>query len=88
MENIKSPCVLICSIEQNSGHCYGCGRTREEIAEWIDFTPEQRTRLMADVLPSRISKLERRPRRVTKRARQRNAATQRDVLEITSNSKI
>ena len=51
-----------------TGYCFGCGRTREEIAAWIDLTPEQRRTIMAG-LPARLETVERRPRRETRRAR-------------------
>jgi predicted Fe-S protein YdhL (DUF1289 family) len=51
-----------------TGYCFGCGRTRDEIAGWIGMTPEQRRAIM-DGLPARLETVERRPRRETKRAR-------------------
>lgn len=68
---MESPCIMICSIELESGHCYGCGRTRDEIAGWTLFSPETR-KLLMDELPARVAKLERRPRRQTKRSRMRD----------------
>jgi len=68
MNKIESPCILVCVIEQNSGYCYGCGRTRDEIADWSNYTDQQRSSLMPD-LPVRVSKLERKPRRKTRRRR-------------------
>lgn len=81
MTTITSPCVLVCSIEPNSGHCYGCGRTTDEIAGWMGFSVEARAALMEDELPIRVSKLERRPRRVTRRNR---TGARRDVLDLGS----
>ena len=65
---MESPCILVCSIDDATGYCYGCGRTREEIGAWTQYTPEQRRALMA-ALPERLSMVERRPRRETRRAR-------------------
>jgi predicted Fe-S protein YdhL (DUF1289 family) len=65
---IESPCILVCSVDVKTGYCFGCGRTREEIAGWLDMTPELRRELMA-VLPARLETVERRPRRETRRAR-------------------
>jgi len=31
---IKSPCVKVCQIDPNSGYCYACNRTMEEIIKW------------------------------------------------------
>ena len=80
---IKSPCILVCAIEPESGHCYGCGRSRDEIASWINYSHDERDVIM-DELPARVAKLERRPRRVTRRARMRGDTTRRDTLDISS----
>jgi len=66
MTLIDSPCVLICVIEQNSGYCYGCGRTRDEIAQWSTLAVADQKRLVGE-LPARVATLERRPRRKTRR---------------------
>lgn len=63
---MESPCILLCSIDMNTGHCYGCGRTRDEIAAWTMYSDERRKELMQE-LPARVAKLETRPRRVTRR---------------------
>lgn len=34
---IQSPCIGVCSIDENSGFCEGCFRTREEIQQWWDI---------------------------------------------------
>lgn len=68
MTAIESPCILVCSIDMRTGYCFGCGRTRDEIATWIDMTPQQR-RVVMDALPARLDTVERKPRRETRRAR-------------------
>jgi hypothetical protein len=80
---IKSPCILVCSLEPQSGYCYGCGRSGEEIAGWIDFTHEMRDKIMQE-LPARTAKLERKPRRITRRSRMRGDVKRRDVLDVSS----
>ncbi|MBX3596395.1 MAG: DUF1289 domain-containing protein [Rhizobiaceae bacterium] len=65
---IESPCILVCSIDERTGFCFGCGRTRSEIAEWIEMTSEERREIMAE-LPARLATVERKPRRETRRAR-------------------
>lgn len=64
---IESPCTLVCSIDLQSGFCFGCGRTGDEIASWIAYTPEKRQAVMAE-LPARMVGLEHVPRRKTKRS--------------------
>ncbi len=66
--SIESPCILVCSIDMKTGYCFGCGRTRDEIAGWIGMTQETRRDIMA-ALPARLETVERRPRRETRRAR-------------------
>jgi len=66
--DMKSPCILVCSIDLTSGLCFGCGRTREEIAGWIAMSDEERGAIM-DALPARLETLERKPRRETRRSR-------------------
>lgn len=68
MTEIDSPCILVCSIDLNTGYCFGCGRTRAEIASWIGMTKAERRAVM-EALPARLETVERRPRRETKRAR-------------------
>lgn len=34
VENVPSPCVNVCRIDERSGLCAGCLRTLDEIAVW------------------------------------------------------
>ena len=43
-DDIKSPCVKICKLE--NGLCIGCGRTQDEIREWVIMTDSQREAIM------------------------------------------
>ena len=33
-----SPCIGICTIDQNTQQCIGCGRTLEEISKWTQLS--------------------------------------------------
>ena len=68
MTKIESPCILVCSIDAKTGLCFGCGRTRDEISDWISMTPQKRRDIMAE-LPARLETVERKPRRETRRSR-------------------
>lgn len=68
MSEVESPCILVCSIDIKTGYCFGCGRTSGEIASWLDYTPQKRRAVMAE-LPDRLATVERKPRRETRRAR-------------------
>lgn len=43
---VASPCTLVCAINGETGFCYGCRRTIEEIAGWSRYSETQR----ADIL--------------------------------------
>ena len=42
--SIESPCVRICKLK--GGVCIGCGRTQDEIREWVILTDEERNVIM------------------------------------------
>lgn len=65
---MESPCILVCSIDLKTGYCFGCGRTRDEIAQWTLYSPEKRRDIMAE-LAERLETVERKPRRETRRRR-------------------
>ncbi len=54
---IESPCVLVCSIDTDTGWCLGCGRTRDEIGRWTAIDSDARRAVMA-ILPQRMAVLE------------------------------
>lgn len=56
MADIETPCNKVCAVDPVSALCAGCGRTVAEIAGWIGFTAEERTRIMAQ-LPQRLAAL-------------------------------
>jgi uncharacterized protein len=65
---IESPCILICAIDMKTGYCFGCGRTKEEIGDWLTMSPIMRRSVM-EKLPERLENIERKPRRETRRQR-------------------
>jgi predicted Fe-S protein YdhL (DUF1289 family) len=50
---IASPCTKICTVDPRSGLCRGCGRTLDEIAQWMTLGDSERQRIMAE-LPARL----------------------------------
>jgi predicted Fe-S protein YdhL (DUF1289 family) len=74
--SIQSPCILVCSIDMKTGYCFGCGRSRDEIAGWMNYFRETRRQVIAE-LPARLETVERKPRRETRR--QRMARERQDV---------
>ena len=69
---MESPCILVCSIDINSGYCFGCGRTGDEIANWTVYSNAERRAIM-DTLAARLETVERKPRRETRRGRMARA---------------
>jgi predicted Fe-S protein YdhL (DUF1289 family) len=49
---IQSPCTRVCTIDEATGLCAGCGRTLDEIGRWSQLTDEERQRILAS-LPDR-----------------------------------
>ncbi|MCB1386634.1 MAG: DUF1289 domain-containing protein [Nitratireductor sp.] len=65
---MASPCILVCSIDLQTGYCFGCGRTRDEIAGWMAYSDAERSEIMAG-LQARLATVERKLRRETRRQR-------------------
>ena len=32
MTAIETPCIMLCSIDDTTGYCFGCGRTRDGVS--------------------------------------------------------
>ena len=77
---MKSPCILVCAIDDDTGYCFGCGRTRQEIAGWMDYSDAERDAIM-DGLAARLDHVRRPARRETRRARMARERAQRQAGE-------
>ena len=51
-----SPCVGICTLDDTTGYCLGCGRSREEVAQWVAMSEDQRDAVWLK-LPARLETL-------------------------------
>lgn len=51
-----SPCTGVCTMDEPTGWCLGCGRTRDEIGGWGSRSPEARSAIWA-ALPDRLDRL-------------------------------
>ncbi|MDJ1159793.1 DUF1289 domain-containing protein [Chelatococcus sp. SYSU_G07232] len=56
MTTISTPCVKICVLDDQTGFCEGCGRTRSEVARWLRMSEWQRRRIMTG-LPQRLAEI-------------------------------
>ncbi|MGB5076895.1 MAG: DUF1289 domain-containing protein [Sphingorhabdus sp.] len=52
MNEIASPCINICKLDQSNRWCVGCGRSLDEIAIWPEASNEKRQAIL-DELPGR-----------------------------------
>jgi uncharacterized protein len=53
-QEIQSPCIGICSMDDRTGFCHGCYRTVDEIKAWWDLSPSDKKDLLT-VLDERQS---------------------------------
>lgn len=51
-----SPCVGVCAMDQDTGWCFGCGRTDVEIKDWQSFGQDMREHLESS-LTDRVKQL-------------------------------
>ena len=56
MAVIQSPCIKTCVLDQTSGLCIGCGRTLNEIGQWLSLSEAERRHVMSE-LPRRLALL-------------------------------
>ena len=49
MGKTKSPCNGICIMDEDTELCVGCLRTSDEIANWEDYSDEQRAEVMREI---------------------------------------
>ena len=46
-EQVQSPCVGVCSMDDSTGLCLGCYRTMDEIQQWWDLDNLHKQALVA-----------------------------------------
>ncbi|MFZ9642485.1 MAG: DUF1289 domain-containing protein [Candidatus Methylopumilus sp.] len=46
IEEIVSPCIGVCTMNDSTGFCQGCYRTVDEIREWWNMTDQAREKVM------------------------------------------
>lgn len=48
-EEVQSPCIGVCSMDEASGYCAGCYRTIDEIKGWWNMSQPEQTQLVAEL---------------------------------------
>ena len=61
-EPVDSPCIKVCVVDLDTGHCIGCGRSKLEIAGWPHLNTGDKRDIVAR-LPDRLSEMTTRRRR-------------------------
>ena len=51
---METPCVKICTMEEDTGWCAGCWRTLDEIMDWTSLSAGERRRIMASLDARRL----------------------------------
>lgn len=59
---METPCINVCELDRDSGHCVGCGRSGEEISRWMAMSDAERRQVMAK-LDHRLERLAAKARR-------------------------
>ncbi len=49
-EPVASPCINVCRLTEDHGHCQGCFRTVDEIRAWSRAGAQERRRIWCDLL--------------------------------------
>lgn len=49
IQDIQSPCIGVCTLNEATGFCQGCYRTIEEIREWWNMSDEERAKVMREL---------------------------------------
>ena len=48
-----SPCIKVCRLEE--GICTGCGRTQDQIRDWLILTDKERKKIMKKLKKSKLT---------------------------------
>jgi len=48
-EQVQSPCIGVCSMDESTGYCAGCYRTIAEIKGWWDMGAAEQKQMLAEL---------------------------------------
>ena len=52
---IKSPCIGVCKVNEQINRCIGCGRSIDQITNWINYD-EEKKRVITDLAKNNLKK--------------------------------
>jgi predicted Fe-S protein YdhL (DUF1289 family) len=55
-ENVASPCINVCTMNEVTGLCNGCLRTLDEIASWSVYDAAEKRAVLAQLPARKMSK--------------------------------
>ena len=67
---LPSPCISVCQIDEETGNCLGCYRSRQEIALWPSMSKDEQADLLRILKQRQVKKTGLYPRQT--RRRQKN----------------
>lgn len=53
--SVPSPCVAICQMDEGNRFCIGCGRTLDEIRDWMIMTADEKRAALARIAAARAA---------------------------------
>ncbi len=51
--HVPSPCVKICVLDPDTRMCRGCFRSIDEVAEWVEYSPEEKLAVLERIAQRR-----------------------------------
>ena len=49
VEEVQSPCIGVCSMDESTGFCHGCYRTIDEIKGWWEMGADGQKKLLVTI---------------------------------------
>ena len=43
---IPSPCISVCTMDEDTGYCKGCFRSLNEVASWLYFSDNEKIKII------------------------------------------
>ena len=48
-KTVDSPCIQVCSYDEEEEFCIGCYRTKEELQDWLIMTRAQKLKILKKI---------------------------------------
>jgi len=48
-KTVDSPCIQVCTYEEEEEFCIGCYRTKEELQDWLIMTRQQKLEVLKKI---------------------------------------